>query len=118
MEFDLTQKILDLKGEPLVQDATPFIECPKCGHRVAGPEMTLADLIYNALTIVLSSNNPAPASKLRMIKLAQKIIDTDKIDLGAKDISLIMDRVNVIYNSQLLYYRANEILQAGEGGDE
>jgi len=126
MKINISQQLKDLKGRSIIQDAAPFQECPKCGaktnspvfvcqkcgHQAEGPVMTLADLCYNACTIVLKDSSSNKNQKLQLVKLAKKFISDEKeIDLTAEDISLIKNRVDQVYNSQLMYYLADSLLE-------
>ena len=117
MEIDVSQKILDIKGEPLVQPKRD----EDTGEILEGQteDITVKMIAVMALVTPLKDEKIDGRAKRKLIKLADKIEATkSKIELSVSEISKIAKRVDQMYPNPLIVTRVWDILDYGTEDDE
>jgi len=112
MKIDVTQGITDWDGSPF---RIPTRSCSMCGRdKELSPALTLRSVCLNSLGATLNEDRDAAAEiKFMRFDLGMKIQRSDEVDLTAKEVAELQERINKFYLSAVVVVQAHRMLEAG-----
>ena len=116
-KIDVTQIMVDLRGEPMMAGTQTGERCPACGQPIvtAQEELTLRTVCIEALTFGYDDEKGLSAEKkIGRATLAQRIFDEDEPEILAKEIALLQKLVNKRYRHPLIVRQAHTWLEGKE----
>ena len=103
MKIDLTQVINDsITGEPMAFGANGI--CPTCGEVRNPKDITMRFVMYHALTAGIRGDDQLTGDqKSNFGMLADAVAVCNEIDLNAKDLGAIQERVERVWGNLVVF---------------
>ena len=98
MKIKVTQSVLDYEGKPQISGE-------------GGKELTWRSVITTALNTTIKDESMTGADKARAYLITVKIHSTEEPDLDLGERSFVLDRIEKVFISPLVYGRAKEFFE-------
>jgi hypothetical protein len=100
MLIDLKQKILDYKGEEVIEQVQ---EMKDDKLNVSARPLTLKNALLTALNTTVQNEMYSVDNKVRANDLSLKIWNNDEVDFSPEDIVFMKERAGVVWNTPAVY---------------